>query len=363
MHSDSTMDYNYTLGSVYLAQRKLALGYKYYGKRRIAQVMQRTRKKYIWDGKEYPDKILYISAEQGFGDNIQFIRYIPMLMNMFRKVIYGTRPELVELFKTSFPKEKYPKFEIVSSDEMVRSNKFVLIMDLPHVLHKTFHNIPSEKRYLVSDKSKREKYKKDYFDNDKIKIGLNWRAKGMGLRDAVFRTIDAPYYFRGFIDNPDAAFYSFQMGDIFSMLEKHKNITDLADTFKTFSDTAAALDNIDILITVDTALAHLAGALGVKTYLLLCHAPDWRWFDNTEKTEWYPSITIIKKADRRTWDDVAEKLNAYLKKDIEKFKKSQKTKKTTKPAKTVKNTEKKVSKSSAKSTKSTKTAKTTKTKK
>jgi hypothetical protein len=62
--------------------------------------------------------------------------------------------------------------------------------------------------------------------------------------------------------------------------------------------------------------------MGVKTYLLLCHAPDWRWFDNDKKTEWYPSVTIIKQHDRRTWEDVSEKLTEYIKKDAEKYAKN-----------------------------------------
>ena len=103
-------------------------------------------------------------------------------------------------------------------------------------------------------------------------------------------------------------YYSFQMNDIFGMCEKYPQIVDLEEHIQTFDDTASLLKNLDVLITVDTALAHLAGAMGVKTYLLLCKAPDWRWFDNDKKTEWYPSVTIIKQHDRRTWEDVAEEL-------------------------------------------------------
>ena len=120
------------------------------------------------------------------------------------------------------------------------------------------------------------------------------------------------------MDLENAEYYSFQFGDIFDMCKKYPQIKDLSKHLKDFSDTAAALANIDILITVDTVLAHLAGAMGVKTYLLLCHAPDWRWFDNDKKTEWYPSVTIIKQHDRRTWEDVSEKLTEYIKNDLKK---------------------------------------------
>ena len=121
----------------------------------------------------------------------------------------------------------------------------------------------------------------------------------------------------------NAKYYSFQMGDIFDMNTKYPQITDVTKDISNFDDTAAALKNLDILITIDTALAHLAGALGVKTYLLLCHAPDWRWFDNTTKTEWYPSIKIIKQHDRKTWEDVSKQLVQDIKIDVKKLSKKE----------------------------------------
>ena len=321
LNAQTTMDYNYTLGSIYMAERKLRIGYKYYKNRHTAKNLKLPYKKHLWDGKDYPNDILFVATEQGFGDNIQFIRYIPKLLPKFKKVYLETREPLLELFKRSFPSEQYPNLEIIPRGEPVRFNHFVLIMDVPNFLHETFHNIPAQESYLICSKRSEEMFKKNFFDNNDFKIGLNWKAMGMGLRDAVYRTIDAPYYFRNIMNLKNTAYYSFQMNDIFGMCEKYPQIKDLAPNFKTFHDTASALKNIDVLITVDTALAHLAGALGVKTYLLLCHAPDWRWFDNTEKTEWYPSVTIIKQQDRRTWDDVAEKLTKYIKKDLKNHKK------------------------------------------
>lgn len=310
--ADTQMDYNYTLGTIYLAERKLRMGYKYYQNRITAKIWKDRNKSNLWDGKSYPKDTLLVMTEQGLGDNIQFIRYLPMTLKHFKNVVFATRESLVSLFQRSFPKEKYPNLEIVSTDEMVKYSKFVLLMDLPYLLHQNYHNIPSAKSYLKANERDTDMMKTNYFNNDDLKIGLCWKSKGMGLRDAVYRTIDAPYYFKNLFDIPKTHYYSFQMGDIFGMLDKYPQITDLTHEFKDFSKTASALENLDILITVDTALAHLAGALGVKTYLLLCHAPDWRWFDNTEKTEWYPSVTIIKQQDRRSWEDVSVKLTEYI---------------------------------------------------
>lgn len=321
---EKDIDYNYTLASIYMAQRKMKLGYKYYEKRSVIQPFLDLNRRKLWDGKDYPDKTLLVYSEQGLGDNIQFIRYIPLVAKKFKKVYFAARENLITLFQQSFPPEEYPNIEIIKEGDSCRYHKFVMILDIPNLLHMTYHNIPAKQEYLRCNERTREMQKINYFQNDDLKIGLCWKALGMGIRDAVYRTIDAPYYFKSLFDIPDIHFYSFQMGDIFGMLDKYPQITDLSQEFTDFAQTAALLKNIDILITVDTALAHLAGALGIKTYLLLCKAPDWRWFDNTKKTEWYPSITIIRQKDRRSWDDVAAQLNEYIKKDAAKFRKSKK---------------------------------------
>lgn len=313
-------NYNYTLGTLYLSERKLRSGYKYYLKRETAKRVKEIYKDCLWDGKAYPKETLYINMEQGYGENIMFSRYIKFLTDKFSKIYIGTYPKLIELFKSNFETEEYPNVEIISTETRVKFNKYVLIMDLPYLLHQNFHNIPAKEAYIQANERKTEMFNKNFFEKEKnIKIGLCWRAKGMGLRDTVYRTIDAPYYFRQIMELPDVGYYSFQFGDIFDMCKKYPQITDLTEHLNDFSDTAAALKNIDILITVDTALAHLAGSMGIKTYLLLCHAPDWKWFDNNKKTEWYESITIIKQQDRKTWEDVSEKLTKYIKKEIKEY--------------------------------------------
>lgn len=303
-------DYNYTLGSIYMAQRKMKLGYKYYSERSTKQTMNYREKRNYWDGKAYPDKVLYVLQEQGFGDNIQFSRFLPLVAEKFKKVYYSVDKSLYDLMKRSF--QKYKNIEIIPYGVFKPYHKFVMIMDIQNLLNISYHNIPLQPPYMISDEDKDYEYKIKHFRGEGLKIGLNWRAKGMGFRDAVYRTIDAPYYFKRLFELENNKYYSLQMNDIFGMCEKYPQIIDLENEIHSFDDTASLLKNLDILITVDTALAHLAGALGVKTYLLLCHAPDWRWFDNDTKTEWYQNVTIIRQQDRRTWEDVSQKLYEYI---------------------------------------------------
>lgn len=109
-----------------------------------------------------------------------------------------------------------------------------------------------------------------------------------------------------------ASVYSFQVNPSMDNYKNYSNLIELGSSFKDFSDTAAALKNLDIMITVDTSVAHLSGALGVKTILILPYCPDWRWFDNTEKTEWYESIRIFKQCQNESWESVFERIEAYL---------------------------------------------------
>ena len=134
LNPEMKADYNYVLGSIYLTKRKLRMGYKYYQNRLNVVRMKQQIKKRLWDGKKYPKETLYVNAEQGYGDNIIFVRYLPETLKYFKKVIYATRTPLINLFQESFPKEKYPNIEIVSQNEIIKYNKYAYIMDLPYLV-------------------------------------------------------------------------------------------------------------------------------------------------------------------------------------------------------------------------------------
>ena len=107
--------------------------------------------------------------------------------------------------------------------------------------------------------------------------------------------------------------YSFQVDDTLKGCEQFPQIVNLGKDFKDFSDTAEALMAMDVLVTVDTSVAHLAGALGVKTYLLLPYATDWRWFNDTKTTPWYKSVEIFKQTDSISWEEPINNIIEKLK--------------------------------------------------
>ena len=183
---------------------------------------------------------------------------------------------------------------------------------MPYYLKTDIDTIPLSTGYFIADKKKIVKYSEKYFQTKKLKVGVCWEAGRAGVRDAINRTLNismlAPMF-----DIPNVEFYSVQVNPAMDNYKEYP-LTDLGSTFKSFDDTAAALKNLDLLVTVDTSVLHMAGALGVKTFMFLPYTYDWRWFDGRETTEWYDSVRIFKQTKRMDWSDVVEKMVCEIKK-------------------------------------------------
>ena len=284
-----------SLGMCYLSQKKFKEGYKLFYKRSKGNAEKYTNN--LWQPDTPLNKELVIICDQGFGDHIQFIRYIPFLKEHNIKVAVGK--SMMSLFKTN-----YPTIEFINYDEINPEVQALRVTDLAYVLGMDFDNIPFAEGYLTSDSAN--------IHSDKLKVGLCWEAGAAGIRGMINRTIHVKCFEQLFnLDNIQV--YSFQVRDSFNGNEKYADkMINLASGFKDFSDTAKGLKAMDIVISVDTCVAHLAGALGIKTYLLLPYAPDWRWFSDNKTTPWYKSIEIFKQKNAISWDneicDIVEKL-------------------------------------------------------
>ena len=133
------------------------------------------------------------------------------------------------------------------------------------------------------------------------------------MREQINRTLNISL-FDSILNKKDIQFYSLQVKPSLDNYKQYSGMIDLGKTFNDFDDTAAAIKNLDVVITVDTSVAHLAGAMGVNTFMLLPYCPDWRWFDNDKHTEWYDSVKIFKQKDTVSWSDVIENINNELSK-------------------------------------------------
>ena len=276
------------LGMCYLTQKKFKEGYELLYQRKRSSAYDLTKN--LWKPGTKLEKELVILSDQGFGDNIQFVRYLPFLKEHTVKA--AVHHSLKDLFQ-----QNYPDIEFIDKSEIPPKMQALRITDLAYALNMDFDNIPFSEGYLNTEVQN--------IENDKLKAGLCWEAGAAGMRGMLNRTIHIKCL-EPMLKLKNVQFYSFQYEDTFKGNEKYPQMINLAKDFKNFKDTASALKAMEVVITVDTAIAHLAGALGVKTYLLLPYAPDWRWFggkysENID-TPWYKSVKIFKQKDHISWE-------------------------------------------------------------
>lgn len=258
-----------------------------------------------WNGKQnLEDKILLVQYEQGFGDSITFVRYLKQIKA--KKIIFRVQDGLVNLLKDNI---NYA--EIIGKSVPVENITFdyhVPLMSLPHILNFQKDNIPLSKGYIKADKGKIEKYKKEYFNNNCFKIGITWHGalKGNENRNIPLK------HFCPLTKLDNVKVYSFQKDfepELSKDLPADFEMTELGQTFNDFSDTAAAMANVDLFVTSDNGVCNLAAAMGKNTFLLIHKDAEWRWFTDEEKTPWYDSITLFKKqSPTESWDNTIQKV-------------------------------------------------------
>ena len=290
----------YSLGMLYFMESDFENGYKYFLQRKTEGI---EKLKNFWDGTPHKDKKVLVYCDYGFGDAIMYSRYFPFLKDYFESVKVVCSQKLVNLFKNSFDGIEFsPMYTDLDYDYSV------LAMNLPYYLKMDFSKIPYSSGYLKADKNKVQEYKEKYFSNtDKIKIGLFWIGGEKEKRVARTRFM-ALTDLKDIIDLKNIQFYSLQVDDPFDDIQFFPEIIDLGKEFKDFSDTAAAIENLDLVISIDSAVIHLAGALGKKSYLMLPKSTEWRWFKDEKKTVWYDSVELFVQDVLYDWESVVNKI-------------------------------------------------------
>lgn len=270
----------------------------------------------LWTGKEdLSDKILYTYYEAGFGDMLMFYRYMPQLTKMCKKVILKPQKELAPLFReNSYGAEI---MELYDFEKDVYFDYHLPFLSLPYTLgiygEKTF--VHHDDGYLKANPAKVQYYKERYFNNDKFKVGIKWQGNTFYDKERVLKVED---FFRLF-ELPNTQFYSCQTFDGSEEFEKIKdkyNVIDLGKTFSNFSDTAGAIENMDLVICNDTSLAHLAGAMTKPCWVLLPYIYNWRWHSDLSHCDWYDSVKIFRQADHGDWESVFSPVEKELRKMI-----------------------------------------------
>jgi tetratricopeptide (TPR) repeat protein/ADP-heptose:LPS heptosyltransferase/glycosyltransferase involved in cell wall biosynthesis len=262
-----------------------------------------------WDGSNPQGKTILLHTEQGAGDCIQFIRLAPRLREQGARVLLVCSPDLTRLLATAPGVD-----QIFSSGEPLPEFDFYLpLLSLPARLGLTLETIPLEIPYLGGGVSGA---KQSNIQNLNSQIGIVWAGSPLNPKDRE-RSLSLETLLP-VLSVPDVEFFSLQKGDrasdLIPFLEAHPelNIQDLANGLQDFADTAAVIQKLDLVVTVDTAVAHLAGALGKPAWLLLHHVPDWRWLWDREDSPWYPTLRLFRQQTPGDWTDVMETVRNSL---------------------------------------------------
>lgn len=262
----------------------------------------------LWEGQENRAISLLAHHEQGLGDTIQFCRYLPMLAPRVGRLVFECQAELARLM-TCLPGVA----EVIPSGRQTPACDYhVPLLNLPRFFHTNFENIPAEIPYLQPPQGITVPTVHRPAGT-KLAIGIVWAGKPSHNNDKNRST--TLERFLCLADLPGVALYSLQKGlrtaDI-QTLGAQALVTDIGSKLTDFAETAALLPQLDLIVAVDTAVVHLAGALGIPTFVLVPYTPDWRWLRGRDDTPWYPTLRLFRQPQPREWDSVFDRMRSAV---------------------------------------------------
>ncbi len=262
-----------------------------------------------WDGSALDGRRVLLWAEQGLGDTIQFIRYAPEVAERGAQVIVSCPRPLERLLATC------PGVSEVVPEGTIRTDFACQapLMSLPRIFGTAVDTIPSHVPYLAADPELTAQWRDELVGRDGFKVGIAWQGNPDHKKD---RHRSFPLArFEPLAGLPGVRLFSLQKGPGIKQLEELSGrflVTDLGSRLGDFSDTAALVQNLDLVITPDTSLAHLAGALGVPVWVPIPFASDWRWLLERDDTPWYPTMRLYRQRRWGDWDEVFTRMTREL---------------------------------------------------
>jgi hypothetical protein len=273
-------------------------GFEQYEWRRSKICSRRVFTQPEWDGGPFPGKTLLLHAEQGLGDTLHFIRYAPLVRELGGRVVVECQKPLAHLLDSIAGIDAL----VPEGDPLPPFELHTPLLSLPHLLGTTEATVPAVVPYLSPEPSAVDVWRQRLGRGEKLKVGLVW-AGSPGHKNDRNRSI--PFkLLRPLLEMPGIRFFALQVGERASDIEAARlqgSIDDISPNLNDFADTAAALSMLDLLISVDTAPAHLAGALGRPVWLLLPFSPDWRWKMDREDSLWYPTMRLFRQPTQSDW--------------------------------------------------------------
>jgi Tfp pilus assembly protein PilF len=259
-----------------------------------------------WDGAPLAGRTLLVTAEQGLGDTLQFVRYVPLLAQAGGRIVLEVQPSLLPLLCASGyanllgQREPLPAFDT-----------HIALLSVPRVLCTTLETIPRNVPYLAADPKLLAAWRQEVAGLEGFRVGIHWQGNPQSplepWRSMPLASFEPLARVRG------VRLVSLQKG---AALEGRFEVVDLSRKLDVahgpFMDTAALVSALDLVITSDSAVAHLAGALGVEVWVALPVSADWRWLWEREDCPWYPTMRLFRQRKLGQWYDVFERIAAAL---------------------------------------------------
>jgi tetratricopeptide (TPR) repeat protein len=267
----------------------------------------------LWLGEQsLARRTILLWAEQGLGDTIQFLRYVPLVAQTAGLTILRVPPPLLALAQTL----DCPVSIITFADPLPPHDFNCPLLSLPLAFGTTLESIPSDVPYLSAKADQVENWRKQLGPRTRLRIGLVWAGR---RREPLNRTRDMGLEVLGPLTRLDVEIIGLQKeipDQDKGALESMPNIICLGENLSDFADTAALIENLDIVIGVDSAVVHLAGALGKPVWLMLRHSGEWRWLLERSDSPWYPTARIFRQKNPGDWagvvSDIAQQLQTLM---------------------------------------------------
>jgi tetratricopeptide (TPR) repeat protein len=310
LQPDSDM-FRFYIGELRLQQGRFPQGWQGYEHRWNSWQLREVKRVYQqpqWRGEPLEGKKILLFSEQGLGDTLQFVRYAPMVAALGGRVLLEVQPRLRRLFEgmegieaLSSPGEALPEFDWQCP-----------LMSLPLAFQTTLDSIPNSVPYVHARPEEAAAWA-SRLSQEKLRVGVVWSGNRKHSRERS-RSVPLPLLAE-LTSVAGTSFYSLQMGDAAMSLQKlpaGHGIADLEAEQTDMAVTAAIIANLDLVITIDTSVAHLAGAMGKPVWILLHHSPDWRWLMERRDSPWYPSARLFRKGYGESWQTLLLRVRAEL---------------------------------------------------
>lgn len=320
LNPDLKAEVLWNIALIYLAIGRFKDGLKLYESRWKMKEFEPQKINSIkprWDGTQsIKDKKILVYAEQGLGDSIQFCRYLEKVEALGAEVIFKVQKPLIASFKNLAGVRNL----VALDDTNPTHDLHVPLLSLPGIFNTEVISIPRRDNYIKVQPHLIARWK-EALRGDCYKIGINWQGR-QGTQIDIGRSLSVNL-FEKISHLPNVQLISLQKGygsEQLQSLPQGMKVLELGDELDAngaFLDTAAVMKNLDLVISSDTAIAHLAGALGVKTWVALKFTPDWRWMLGRSDSPWYPSMTLYRQEVAGNWESVFEEIRQDLIKEIQ----------------------------------------------